>query len=45
MITKQQVQSLIQDKLEETNSFVVDLEVGEGNAILLEVDSLKGITV
>lgn len=45
MITKQQVQSLIQDKLEENNCFVVELEIGEGNAISLEIDSLNGITV
>ena len=45
MITKDQVQNLIQDKLEENDCFVVELEIGEGNAILLEVDSLKGITV
>jgi ribosome maturation factor RimP len=45
MITKQQVEDLIQDKLEETNCFVVELEIGEGNAISLEIDSLNGITV
>lgn len=45
MITKEQVQSLIKDKLEENNCFVVDLKIGEGNAISLEVDSMKGITV
>jgi len=45
MITKEQVQDLIQDKLDETGCFVVELEIGEGNAISLEIDSLKGITV
>ncbi len=45
MITKQQVQDLIKDKLKENDCFVVELEIGEGNAISLEIDSLKGITV
>ncbi|PCJ25551.1 MAG: ribosome assembly cofactor RimP [Flavobacteriales bacterium] len=45
MITKQQVQNLIQDKLEENDCFVVELEIRDGNAISLEIDSLKGITV
>ena len=45
MITKEQVQELIKDKLEETNCFVVELEIGEGNSISLEIDSLDGITV
>lgn len=45
MITKEQVKNLIKDKLESTNCFVVELEIGEGNAISLEIDSLEGITV
>ena len=45
MITKEQVQNLIQDKLEESNCFVVELEIGAGNTISLEIDSLDGITV
>ena len=45
MITKEQVQELIKKKLEESNCFVVDLDVRSGNKILLEIDSLKGITV
>ena len=45
MITNEQVQSLIQGKLEENNCFVVALKIGEGNTISLEIDSLKGITV
>jgi len=45
MITKKQVQNLIQDKLKENGCFVVDLEIGEDNAISLEVDSMNGITV
>ncbi len=45
MITKQQVQNLIKDKLQENDCFVVELEVGEGNAISLEIDSPQGVTV
>ena len=45
MITKQKVSNLIQDKLEENNCFVVELEIGEGNTISIEIDSLQGITV
>jgi ribosome maturation factor RimP len=45
MITKKQVQELIQDKLEESNCFVVEIEIGEGNSISLEIDSMEGITV
>lgn len=45
MITKEQVEKLIEDKLEETNCFVVELEIGEGNSISLEIDKLEGITV
>jgi len=45
MITKQEVTNLIQGKLKENSCFVVELEVGEGNMISLEIDSLQGITV
>jgi ribosome maturation factor RimP len=45
MITKEVVLELIQDKLEENNCFVVELEIGEGNSISLEIDSVAGITV
>lgn len=45
MITKEQVQKLIKDKLKENNFFVVELEVRGGNNILLEIDSPQGITV
>jgi ribosome maturation factor RimP len=45
MMTKQQIESLIQDKFEEQNCFLVELEVKEGNVISLEIDSMAGITV
>lgn len=44
-MTKQQIESLIQDKFEEQNCFLVELEVKEGNVISLEIDSMAGITV
>jgi ribosome maturation factor RimP len=45
MITKEVVLELIQDKLEDNNCFVVELKIGEGNSISLEIDSFAGITV
>ncbi len=45
MITKQQIEGLIQDKFEEHNCFLVELEVSGENVISLEIDSLVGITV
>lgn len=45
MITKQQVADLIKDKLEENDCFVVEIEVGAGNSISIEIDSINGITV
>ena len=45
MITKQQIENLIQDQFEEQNCFLVELEVNEGNVISLEIDSIAGISV
>jgi ribosome maturation factor RimP len=45
MIAKQKVEELIQDQLNEKDCFVVELEISEGNAISLEIDSLKGVSV
>lgn len=45
MITKEQILGLIQDKLDENNCFLVELEIGEGNAISIEIDSYDGISV
>ncbi len=45
MITKEQIEGLIQSKIDEHNCFLVGVEVGVGNVISLEVDSLDGITV
>lgn len=45
MITKEQIQDLIQDKLIENNCFLVELEIGEGNKISIEIDSADGVSV
>jgi len=45
MITKQQIEGLIEDKLVEQNCFVVGLSIKEGNKINLEIDSFEGITI
>ena len=45
MITTEQVEKLIEDKLKEKNCFVVELDIRPGNNILLEVDSLDGFTI
>ena len=45
MITTEQIETLIDSALKEKDCFVVDLDVREGNNILLEVDSLHGITI
>jgi ribosome maturation factor RimP len=45
MITVEKVQELIQDKLDEKDCFVVELDVRGGNNILLEIDSLNGFTI
>jgi ribosome maturation factor RimP len=45
MITTEQINNLITDKLNEKECFVVELEIREGNNILLEVDSLKGVSI
>jgi|TARA_B110000459_G_scaffold35252_1_gene37427 ribosome maturation factor RimP len=45
MIGKEQILELIQDKLTENNCFLVELEIGEGNAISIEIDSYDGISV
>lgn len=45
MITKEQILKLIQDKLDENNCFLVELEVAEGNVITIEIDSYDGVSV
>jgi len=45
MITIDQINSLVSEKLAKKECFVVELEIGKENNILLEVDSLKGVSV
>jgi ribosome maturation factor RimP len=45
MITKAQIESVLQEKLEAHNCFLVELKLDEGNVISLEIDSLVGVTV
>jgi len=45
MIAKEQIKELIQDKLTENNCFLVEIEIGEGNLISIEIDSYEGVSV
>jgi ribosome maturation factor RimP len=45
MITKEQILELIGDKLTENNCFLVELTIGEGNTISIEIDSYDGVSV
>ena len=45
MITKEHILTLIKDKLTENDCFLVELEIGEGNAISIEIDSYDGVEV
>ena len=45
MIVKEQIIELIQDKLIENDCFLVELEIGEGNVISIEIDSYEGVSV
>lgn len=45
MITKQKIEELVAEKIADTDQFVVDITVGSGNQISVEVDSLSGMSV
>ncbi|MCC7333212.1 MAG: ribosome assembly cofactor RimP [Flavobacteriales bacterium] len=45
MITEIQIQNLIQEKLQENNFYVVQLDIRPGNNIHLEIDSHKGVSI
>ena len=45
MITTEHINNLISEKLTEKECFIVELDVRAGNNILLEVDSLKGVSI
>lgn len=45
MISKQRIEDLIRDLLEEREFYVVDLEVNPGNNISLELDGFNGVSI
>ncbi len=45
MITKEQIQYLIAEKIEEDNCFIVDIKVSSGNKITVLIDSIDGINI
>ncbi|MCB9361670.1 MAG: ribosome assembly cofactor RimP [Flavobacteriales bacterium] len=45
MITKEQILSLIDEKLKDEEFFLVDLEILPGNIINIELDGYEGITI
>ena len=45
MITQAQIKKLVTDKIEDTDQFMVSVEVKPGNNIQVEVDSVSGIGV
>lgn len=45
MISKEKIESLIAGKLQESEYFVVSLDVSTSNKIKLVIDSMKGITI
>ncbi len=45
MITKEQINTLIQEKLVADDCFLVDLKISTGNKITVLIDSLSGINI
>ena len=45
MISKEQVRKLIEEKIENTPIFIVDVKVGGGNKIMGFVDTPEGVTI
>jgi ribosome maturation factor RimP len=45
MITRTQIEKLVAEKVEDTDQFIVGVEVKPGNNIHVEVDSLSGVGV
>ncbi|MBL4624770.1 MAG: ribosome assembly cofactor RimP [Flavobacteriales bacterium] len=45
MITKTQIEKLVTEKIEDTDQFIVGIEVKSGNNIQVEVDSISGMGV
>lgn len=45
MINKQQITSLVEEKIKDTEIFLVDITVGKGSLIYVKVDKPSGITL
>lgn len=45
MITKEEIQKLIEDKLKDDNLFLVELQVLPSNVINVELDGYEGVTI
>lgn len=45
MITEQQIKELVEQKLENSNNYVVDISVKPGNKITILLDNDKGISI
>ncbi|TLX76193.1 ribosome assembly cofactor RimP [Labilibacter sediminis] len=45
MITKEQIQNIIQEKIENDDCFIVDLKVSVNNKITVLIDSTDGISI
>ncbi|MBL4652081.1 MAG: ribosome assembly cofactor RimP [Flavobacteriales bacterium] len=45
MITQAQIEKLVTEKIENTDQFIVSIEVKSGNNIQVEVDSMSGVGV
>ncbi len=45
MVTEEQVYKLVEEKLQGTGHFIVDIKVGPTNKIIIEIDDDKGISI
>ena len=45
MISEEKVKALVEEKIEGTNFFIVDLKVASGNKISIELDGDEGISI
>lgn len=45
MISEEKILSLVEEKIADTNFFIVDIKVGGGNKISVELDGDQGITI
>jgi ribosome maturation factor RimP len=45
MIEKEQVRNIVEDFLKDTNYFIVDVKAGNNNVLLVEIDSVNGVSI